>query len=82
MVEARPLGTVEKCSMCVHRLAEGQVPSCVWSCPTGARVFGDLDDPDSRVATLIRERGGEALLEELGTHPSVRYLPPRRRASL
>lgn len=82
MVRARPLGTVEKCSMCVHRLAEGQVPSCVWSCPTGARVFGDLDDPDSRVATLIRERGGEALLEELGTHPSVRYLPPRRRASL
>ena len=33
MVGARPLGTVEKCTMCVQRLAEDQVPSCVWSCP-------------------------------------------------
>ncbi len=68
--------------MCVHRLAEDQVPSCVWSCPTGARVFGDLNDPDSRVATLIRDREGYELLEELGTKPSVRYLPPRRKGGL
>ena len=79
MVEARPVGTVEKCSMCVHRLAEDQVPSCVWSCPTGARIFGDLNDPTGRLVTLIREREGEALLEELGTRPSVSYLPPRRK---
>jgi molybdopterin-containing oxidoreductase family iron-sulfur binding subunit len=82
MVAARPVGTVEKCTMCVHRLAEGQVPSCVWSCPTGARVFGDLDDPGSRVNVLIREREGFALLEEAGTRPSVHYLPPRRRSEL
>jgi molybdopterin-containing oxidoreductase family iron-sulfur binding subunit len=82
MVEARPVGTVEKCTLCVHRQAEGQVPSCVWSCPAGARVFGDLADPDSRVSRLIRDREGEALLEEVGTQPSVSYLPPRRRRAL
>jgi Fe-S-cluster-containing dehydrogenase component len=68
--------------MCVHRLIEDQVPSCVWSCPTGARVFGDLEDPDSRVNRLIREREGFELLEEAGTKPSVHYLPPRRRNEL
>ena len=57
--------------MCVQRLAEDQVPSCVWSCPTGARIFGDLNDPEGRIATLIREREGDELLEESGTQPSV-----------
>jgi dimethyl sulfoxide reductase iron-sulfur subunit len=82
MVDARPIGTVEKCTFCVHRLAEDQVPSCVWSCPAGARIFGDLNDPDSRVSRLIRDRGGTMLLEEKGTLPKVRYLPPRRRRDL
>jgi Fe-S-cluster-containing dehydrogenase component len=68
--------------MCVHRLAEDQVPSCVWSCPTGARVFGDLNDPEGRLVTLIQLREGFQLLEELATEPAVRYLPPRRKAGL
>ncbi|MDQ1324001.1 MAG: 4Fe-4S dicluster protein [Chloroflexota bacterium] len=82
MVEARDLGTVEKCTMCVHRLAEDQIPSCVWSCPAQARIFGDLNDPEGRLSTLILEREGERLLEESGTDPSVYYLPPRRRSPL
>jgi molybdopterin-containing oxidoreductase family iron-sulfur binding subunit len=82
MVGARPVGTMEKCSLCVQRLVEDQVPSCVWSCPAQARIFGDLNDPDSRVNRLIREREGEVLLEEVGTRPSVHYLPPRRRSEL
>jgi molybdopterin-containing oxidoreductase family iron-sulfur binding subunit len=82
MVAARPVGTMEKCTLCVHRLAEDQVPSCVWSCPAGARIFGDLNDSASRVNALIREREGEVLLEEIGTRPSVHYLPPRRRSEL
>jgi len=82
MLPARPVGTVEKCTLCVHRLAENQVPSCVWSCPAQARIFGDLNDPDSRVNRLIREREGEVLLEEVGTRPSVHYLPSRRRSEL
>jgi molybdopterin-containing oxidoreductase family iron-sulfur binding subunit len=68
--------------MCVHRLADGQVPSCVWSCPAQARIFGDLNDPDARIVHLIRDREGERLLEERGTEPKVYYLPPRRRRGL
>jgi len=82
MVAPRPIGTMEKCTFCVHRLADGQIPSCVWSCPAQARIFGDLNDPDSRVSRLIRERGGEQLLEERGTDPRVFYLPPRRKRGL
>ena len=73
---------MEKCTFCVHRLAEGQVPSCVWSCPAQARIFGDLNDPDGRSVRTIRERGGEQLLEERGTEPKVYYLEARRRRPL
>lgn len=74
----RPRGVAEKCSFCVQRLDQGEEPFCVASCPARARVFGDLDDPDSRVSQLIVERGGRTLLPELGTRPKVYYLPPRR----
>jgi dimethyl sulfoxide reductase iron-sulfur subunit len=82
MVQARPVGTVEKCTLCVHRIEDGQQPSCVVSCPAQARIFGDLNAPESRINTLLRDRGGEKLLKEKGTQPKVRYLPPRRRRSL
>lgn len=82
MVEPRPVGTVEKCTFCIHRIKEGQVPSCVWSCPAQARVFGDLDDPGGRLVELIETRGGHRLLEEKGTNPKVFYLEPRRRRPL
>lgn len=82
MVQARPVGTVEKCTLCVHRLAEGQVPSCVWSCPAQARIFGDLDDPESPVVKKIEARGGSQLLEDKGTKPKVFYLEQRRRRPL
>jgi len=82
MVAARPVGTMEKCTFCVHRITDGQVPSCVWSCPAQARIFGDLNDPESRPSNLIRDREGYQLLEERGTDPKVYYLPPRRRRGL
>jgi molybdopterin-containing oxidoreductase family iron-sulfur binding subunit len=82
MVEARPIGSVEKCTMCVHRLEEGQVPSCVWSCPLQARIFGDLNDPEGELVRAIEDRGGTQLLEDKGTKPKVYYLEPRRRRSL
>jgi dimethyl sulfoxide reductase iron-sulfur subunit len=78
-VPPRPVGTVEKCTMCVHRLAESQVPSCVHSCPAQARIFGDLNDPESRLSALLDARHGRHLLEEKGTRPKVSYLEPRRR---
>jgi molybdopterin-containing oxidoreductase family iron-sulfur binding subunit len=66
--------TVVKCTFCVHRVDQGLEPACVVTCPTEARIFGDLDDPDSRVSRLIRERNGKQPMPEAGTNPSVYYL--------
>ncbi|MDO4291316.1 MAG: 4Fe-4S dicluster domain-containing protein [Eggerthellaceae bacterium] len=66
--------TVEKCTMCWHRIARGEQPACIGVCPVRARFWGDLDDPDSEVSQLIRERSCEQLLPEEGTKPSVYYL--------
>lgn len=65
---------VEKCTMCWHRLAKGEQPMCVTTCLARARFWGDLDDPSSEVATLVRERSSKQLLAEEGTNPSVYYL--------
>ncbi len=80
-------GVMKKCTLCVDRIynehlpeAERQ-PACVQACPTRARHFGDLGDPDSDVSKLVAERGGVALLPELGYAPVNRYLPPRPRRS-
>jgi molybdopterin-containing oxidoreductase family iron-sulfur binding subunit len=66
--------TVEKCTMCAHRLARGEEPACVNSCPARARYWGDLNDPDSEVSQLIVSREHKQLLPEQGTDPSVYYL--------
>jgi len=50
-------------------------PACVVSCIANARYFGDLEDPNTEVWRLIKERRGFRLHEELGTEPSVYYLP-------
>jgi Fe-S-cluster-containing dehydrogenase component len=74
---------MKKCTLCIDRIynenlaEEDRVPACVRTCPAGARHFGDLGDPDSAVSRLSAERGGMALMPELGTRPVNRYLPPR-----
>jgi len=68
-------GTVVKCNFCVERVEKGLEPACVVSCPTNARYFGDLDDPQSEVSQLIKDRGGFQLKPEAETEPSVYYLP-------
>jgi len=87
-VEPRPRGVAEKCTFCVHRidrgLAQGMVPgvdrpatpACVNICPVEARVFGDLNDPNSRVSRLIKDLPTFRLREDLGTEPNVYYVPP------
>lgn len=78
-------GVMKKCTLCIDRIynetfaPEDRVPACVKACPTGARHFGDLGDPDSDVTKLVAARGGYDLLEEFGYQPVNKYLPPRAR---
>ncbi len=93
-VTVRSRGVMEKCSLCVQRiqtakndaaatgapLADGDiVTACQQVCPTRAIVFGDLQDPDSRVSRLMRSQRTYRVLEELGTRPGVAYLKRVRR---
>jgi Fe-S-cluster-containing dehydrogenase component len=79
------VGVMKKCTLCVDRIyndniaPEDRVPACVAACPTSARHFGDLGDPDSAISQLVTERGGVELMPELGYRPTNRYLPPRAR---
>jgi Fe-S-cluster-containing dehydrogenase component len=87
-VPRRPRGVVEKCCFCYNRIDRGlslglvpgkdseATPSCVNICPTGARVFGDLNDPESTVARLLREKPSFQLRSDLATFPRVHYLSP------
>lgn len=78
-------GVMKKCTLCIDRIYNEQLeeadrqPACVQACPTRARHFGDLADPDSAVSQLVAERDGVALMPELGYRPTNRYLPPRAR---
>ena len=79
-------GVMKKCTLCIDRIynenlpEEERVPACVATCPTSARHFGDLGDPDSEVSRLAARRGGYDLMPEMGYRPVNKYLPPRRRA--
>lgn len=67
-------GTVDKCTFCLHRVAQGLQPACVLTCPARARTFGDLDDPTSEVARIVAARNGQPERPEAGTRPKIFYL--------
>jgi len=69
----RPTGVVEKCHFCMHRTREGRMPACLEACPTGARIFGNLLDPDSDIRWVLANKRCFVLKEELGTQPTLFY---------
>jgi Fe-S-cluster-containing dehydrogenase component len=87
-VPRRPRGVVEKCSFCYHRIDRGlamglspgidheATPACVVACPVDARIFGDLNDPESIVNKVLDKHVAHRLREDLGTEPRVYYICP------
>jgi Fe-S-cluster-containing dehydrogenase component len=88
-VSVREMSVMEKCTFCIQRINAGKIaadaaqtplkdgdikPACVQSCTANALVFGDLNDPDSRVSQLSQSPRGSKLLEEMGTKPKITYL--------
>lgn len=88
-VTVRTRGVMEKCSFCVHRIKAARInakregrdmkdgdvkTACQQSCPSDAIVFGDLNDPNSQVSKIYKEKRAYGLLEEFGAAPTVRYL--------
>lgn len=70
-----PDGYADKCSFCVHRIEQGRPPACVDTCPTGARAFGDIEDPSSEVSTAVAGATVvDVLRPDIGTNPQVFYL--------
>ncbi|PRY94604.1 Fe-S-cluster-containing dehydrogenase component [Hasllibacter halocynthiae] len=76
-------GVMKKCTLCVDRIYNDALPerdrepACVRTCPSNARHFGDLADPESAASRMVAAREGFDLMPDLGTRPVNKYLPPR-----
>ena len=95
-VTIREPGVMEKCSFCVQRIQAGKdqakdedrpvrdgevTPACAQTCPTQAITFGNLEDPESRVAQLSHDQRGYKVFESLNTKPAITYLKKVKRNS-
>jgi len=90
-IEACPYGVIvfneennlaEKCNLCIHRIGEGLEPFCVICCEGQAIHFGDLNDQASIIAQLLLKRINFQIKPEMGTNPSIYYLPPKPKREL
>ena len=70
----RTKGVVEKCNFCEERLARGLLPACVMACEQKALVFGDVEDPNSKVRQMLEKKFSIRRRPELGTNPQVYYI--------
>jgi Fe-S-cluster-containing dehydrogenase component/formate-dependent nitrite reductase membrane component NrfD len=66
-------GAVEKCHFCAHRVEQNLEPACVVVCPEKAIVYGDLHDPQSRIAGMVEDLDTEVRRPEQNTGPNVHY---------
>ncbi|MBI1221718.1 MAG: 4Fe-4S dicluster domain-containing protein [Bacteroidetes bacterium] len=88
-VTVRTRGVMEKCSMCVQRIQSGKLnaklegrkikdgeikTACQQTCPAGAIVFGDMNDPESQISKEFMNDRAYKVLEEIDVKPSVRYM--------
>jgi Fe-S-cluster-containing dehydrogenase component len=69
----RKKGVMEKCTFCIQRSRKGMNPACVEACPTGARIFGNLLDPNSTLRWVLEHKKVFRLKEDLGTAPKFWY---------
>ena len=72
----RGKGTVESCTLCVHKVDAGELPACVTACATegnGALVFGDLNDPESEISKRLKAYPTRQIRADLSVDPGVHY---------
>lgn len=69
-----PIGNARKCHFCLHRIENGVLPQCVTTCIGRATYFGDLDDPESEIAKVIKANKVQTLKTRKGTKPRVFYI--------
>jgi Fe-S-cluster-containing dehydrogenase component len=70
----RAANKVEKCTLCYHRTGVGLQPACVDACPAQARIFGDQDDPNAKIAQVLKSQKTFRIKEDKGTKPNVHYV--------
>lgn len=68
--------TADKCDYCYHRVSKGDLPACVTTCIANARIFGDVNDPDSEISRLIAKYPVQVLKPEKNTSPKTYYIMP------
>jgi len=68
---------VDKCDFCIDRVTEGLEPVCVQTCIASARIFGDLDDPNSKVSKLVAAGAQPNISSQVNVGPNIYYLDSR-----